>query len=183
MNNKKLKYIQVTKKNLEIAYNIQKNVWKEYPDKQNFIIKANNPKDDNIAFIVYYEDVPIGITGVYTENIDKNSIWLDWFCVKEEYREQGFGEQILLDTIEYARKLEKFLYFRVETTYWEERPAISLYDKIMPIKEKYTMEDTKKHCRNTLIYTYNFTDKTELWNNRYLDLNNYYMNLKESGKD
>lgn len=179
MKNKKLKYVQVTKKNIEIAYNIQKDVWKEDSDKQNFIEKANNPKDDNIAFIVYFKDVPIGITGVYTEEIDQDSIWLDWFCVKEEYRKQGFGEQILLDTIAYARKLERFLYFRVETTYWKNRPAVILYDKIMTIKEKYTIEDTKEHSRNILIYTYNFTNKTELWNNRYLDLNNYYTNLKK----
>lgn len=179
INNKNLKYIQVTKKDLEVAYNIQKNVWKEEPDKQNFITKANNPKDDNIAFIVYYKNIPIGITGVYTEDIEKDSIWLDWFCVKEEYRNRGFGEQILLDTIEYAKNLGRFLYFRVETTYWEDRPAISLYDKIMPIKEKYTKEDTKEYCRNILIYTYNFTDKTELWSNRYLGLNNYYTKLNK----
>lgn len=173
--NKEIKYIQVIKENLEIAYDIQKNVWKEEPDKENFVRKSNNPQNDNIDFIVYYKNFPIGITGVYTEDIDKNSIWLDWFCVKEEYRNKGFGKQILLDTIEYAKNLGKFLYFRVETTYWEGRPAVALYDEIMPLKEYYTVENSK----NTLIYTYNFTDKTELWNNKYLDLNNYYLNLKQ----
>lgn len=173
--NKEIKYIKVVKENVEIAYDIQKNVWKEEPDKENFIKKSNNPKDDNIAFIVYYKNIPIGITGVYTEDIEKDSIWLDWFCVKEEYRNRGFGEQILLDTIEYAKNLGRFLYFRVETTYWEDRPAVALYDKIMPLKEYYTAENSK----NTLIYTYNFTDKTELWNNKYLDLNNYYLKLKQ----
>lgn len=172
--NKEIKYIQVIKENLEIAYDIQKNVWKEEPDKKNFIEKSNNPKDDNIAFIVYYKNLPIGITGVYTEDIEKDSIWLDWFCVKEEYRNREFGEQILLDTIKYAKYLGRFLYFRVETTYWEDRPAVTLYDKIMPLKEYYTAENSE----NTLIYTYNFTDKKELWNNKYLDLNNYYNKLK-----
>jgi len=44
-------------------------------------------------------------------------------------------------------------------------------------KEEYTVEN-KKTDNPTLIYTYNFTDKSELWNNRYLDLNDYYEGLK-----
>lgn len=170
--NKEIRYIQVTNENLDIAYNIQKNEWKDYPDKQNFIDKANKTEEDYISFIVYYKDTPIGITGVYTEDIDKDSIWLDWFCVVPEYRKMGFGEQILRDTIEYARQLGTFLYFRVETDYFEGRPAISLYDKVMNVKEKYTIE--KNHTDITLIYTYNFTEKSELWNNKYLGLNDYY---------
>ena len=177
--NKKLKYIQVTNENLEIAYNIQKRQWKSEPDKQNFLNKASNAKEDNISFIVYYKNTPIGITGVYTEDIDKDSIWLDWFCVEPEYRKKGLGEQILRDTIEYAKGLERFLYFRVETTYWEGRPAVSLYDKVMNIKEEYTVENEKTD-NPTLIYTYNFTDKAENWNNRYLGLNEYYTKLKNN---
>ena len=171
--NKDIRYIQITNKNIDIAYNIQKNEWENEPDKQNFIDKANNIKKDNVSFIVYFKETPIGITGVYTEDIDKDSIWLDWFCVIPEYRRMGFGEQILKDTIEYARTLGKFLYFRLDTNYWKGRPAISLYDKIMHIKEEYT-EENKNVDKPTLIYTYNFTDKTELWNNRYLELSDYY---------
>lgn len=175
--NKELKYIQVTNENLDIAYNIQKNEWKDNPDKQNFIDKANKFKEDYTAFIAYYKDIPIGITGVYTEEIDKDSIWLDWFCVVPEYRKMGFGEQILRDTIEYAKKIGKFLYFRAETNYWKGRPAVSLYDKVMNVKEVYTAEN-KNAEKPTLIYTYNFTEKSELWNNRFLGLNDYYSNLK-----
>lgn len=175
--NKEIRYIQLTNENLEIAYNIQKEQWDDFPDKQNFINKANNPQKDYISFIAYYNDMPIGITGVYTEPIDKDSIWLDWFCVVPEYRKMGFGEQILVDTIEYAREIGKFLYFRVETNYWKGRPAVVLYDKVMSVKELYTAEN-KNADKPTLIYTYNFTDKCELWNNRYLGLNEYYDNLE-----
>lgn len=175
--NKELKYIQVTNENLEIAYNIQKNEWKDNPDRQNFIDKANKVKEDYISFIVYRKDIPIGITGVYTEEMDKDTIWLDWFCVVPEYRKMGLGEQILRDTIEYAKKLGGFLYFRAETNYWKGRPAVSLYDKVMSVKEFYTAEN-KNADKPILIYTYNFTEKSELWNNRYLGLNEYYSNLK-----
>ena len=45
------------------------------------------------------------------------------------------------------------------------------------MKEKYTVE-SKNSDKITLIYTYNFTEKTEYWNNRYLGLNDYYISLK-----
>lgn len=175
--NKELKYEQVTINNIEIAYDIQKNEWKDSPDKDNFIRKSSNLKEDNVSFIVYYKNIPIGITGVYSENIDKNSIWLDWFCIIPEFRNKGFGKQVLIDTINYARSLNKYSYFRAETTYWEGRPAISLYDNVMHLKEKYTAEDTGKN-KVTLIYTYCFTEKKDYWNNKYLGLNDYYGNLK-----
>lgn len=81
----------------------------------------------------------------------------------------------MIDTIEYARALNNFLYFRIETTYWKDRPTLILYDKIMPFKEKYTAEDTDTYSYNRLIYTYNYTNKKEMWNNRFLGLNDYYM--------
>lgn len=176
--NKEIRYEQVTTDNMDLAFNIQKNEWKDNPDKENFLDKAINAKTDYVSFIAYYYNVPIGITGVYTENIDKESIWLDWFCVVPEFRNRGFGKQILEETIDYVRDLREFLYFRIETIYWKDRPAVSLYDKIMQIKEKYTLENDNKN-NPTLIYTYCFTGKCELWNNRYLGLNNYYGRLKK----
>lgn len=177
-----VKYVEVTMDNIDIAYNIQKAIWKTDPDYNNFFKKANNTKDDNIAFIVYFQGVPIGITGVYIEDIDLKSIWLDWFCVLPEYRRIGLGKTILTDTIQYAKELKRFEYFRVETTYWEGRPAIKLYDEIMTFKEKYTIEDTSEIQHNWIIYTYTFGDKREYWNNRNLELEDYYKNCKSDKK-
>lgn len=69
--------------------------------------------------------------------------------------------------------------FRVETTYYENRPALFLYDKIMELKENYTIEDTENDKTETLIYSYSLNGKLDLWNNRYLGLREYYDNLKE----
>lgn len=102
--NKEIRYEQVTTDNMDLAFNIQKNEWKDNPDKENFLDKAINAKKDYVSFIAYYNNVPIGITGVYTENIDKESIWLDWFCVVPEFRNRGFGKQILEDTIDKVKK-------------------------------------------------------------------------------
>ena len=93
-------------------------------------------------------------------------------------RQKGFGKKILLDTIEYCKKLNKYEYLRLDTTYWEGRPAILLYDKVMTFKEKYTIED-KETSNNWWIYTYSLKGKKEFWNNKYLDLSNYYDEIKQ----
>lgn len=88
----KLKYTVVNKENIDIAYNIQKEVWKENPDYNNFVEKAINTSKDNVSFIVYNEENPIGITGVYVDKKYNDSIWLDWFCILPKYRQKGFGK-------------------------------------------------------------------------------------------
>lgn len=177
MNSKQIKYQKVNKENFQTAYNIQKQIWEDEPDYENFKNKSQSNADDNISWIVSYNDLPIGITGVFTEDFDKKTIWLDWYGVLPEYRNKGFGKKILLDTIDYCKKLNKYEYLRLDTTYWDGRPAISLYDKVMSFKEKYTIEDKEK-SHNWWIYTYSLKGKKELWNNRYIGLSRYYDKCK-----
>lgn len=165
-----LEFIKVTNDNFEIAFNIQKSIWPSNLDYDNFVNKAKSSSEDNISYIVYYNNDPIGITGVYIEDIDKESIWLDWYGVLPKYRNKGFGKRILLKTIEYCKKLDRFEYLRLDTTFWKGRPAIFLYDKIMHFKEQYNIEGHE----NCLIYTYSLKGNMKLWNNRYLGLNDYY---------
>lgn len=42
--NKEIRYEQVTTDNMDLAFNIQKNEWKDNPDKENFLDKAINAK-------------------------------------------------------------------------------------------------------------------------------------------
>lgn len=169
-----LNYKKIDKNNIELAYKVQKSIWPDDPDYDNFLDKINNPSDDNISWLVYDNKNLIGITGVYTEDIDKESIWLDWFAILPQYRKKGYGEKVLLDTINYCKKLNRYLYFRLDTTYYENRPALFLYDKIMDLREEYTKEDTEERKYNYLIYTYALNGKIKPWNNRYLGLNEYY---------
>lgn len=178
-NSKELKYEQVTLENIEIAFQIQKEIWPDDPDYNDFLDKANHSKDDNVSWLVYYEHHPIGITGVYVEDIDNETIWLDWYGILPKYRQKGLGKKILIDTIEYCKNLNKYQYFRLDTTYYENRPALFLYDKIMDLKEEYTVEDTEKKKNNFLIYTYVLNGKLKPWNNRYLGLRAYYDNCQE----
>lgn len=170
----KLTYKKIDKKNIDTAYNIQKKIWPDDPDYNSFLDKIENPGDDNVSFLVYDKENIIGITGVYVEDEDNESIWLDWFTILPEYRKKGYGKRVLLDTIDYCKKLNKYLYFRLDTTYYKNRPALFLYDKVMHLREDYTAEDTKEKKNNYLIYTYALKEKIKPWNNRYLGLKEYY---------
>ena len=51
-----------------------------------------------------------------------------------------------------------------------------LYDKIMQLKENYTVEDTEEYKNDFVIYSYCLKGSLEPWNNKYLGLKNYYDN-------
>lgn len=173
-----LKYVPVDLTNLELAFKIQKEQWPDDPDYNDLYDKATNTKDDNAEFLVYDGDRLIGITGVDVFREYKDTIWLDWFTILPEYRRNGYGKKVLLDTIYYCKSLNRFDTFRVETTYYENRPALFLYDKVMQLKEDYTYEDTEEEKTDTLIYSYSLNGKLELWNNKNLGLKDYYDKCK-----
>ncbi|MCM1370856.1 MAG: GNAT family N-acetyltransferase [Clostridium sp.] len=173
-----LTYEKLNLKNLEIAYKIQKETWPDNPDYDDLYDKAVNTKDDNCFFLVYDNDCLIGITGVDFYDKYPESIWMDWFTVLPTYRQKGYGKKILLDTIYYCKSLNKFETFTIDTTYYENRPALILYDKVMELREDYTIEDTKDYKNDFVIYSYSLNGKLEPWNNKYLGLKEYYDNCK-----
>ena len=85
---------------------------------------------------------------------------------------------MLKDTINYCKGLNIYTSFRLDTTFYENRPAIYLYDKVMHLKEDYTIEDTKEYKSNNMIYSYALKGKVEKWNNKYLGLEDFYNSLK-----
>lgn len=169
-----LKYETLNLKNLNMAFKIQKDIWPNEPDYEDLYDKAINTKDDNCFFLVYDSDVLIGITGVDVYDEYPDTIWLDWFAILPMHRKKGYGEKVLLDTIEYCKKLNRYNSFRIDTTYYENRPALVLYDKVMQLKEDYIIEDTKDYKNNFIIYSYSLNGKLEPWNNKCLGLKKYY---------
>lgn len=180
---KKIKYVKVNLDNINIAYSIQKNEWPNDMDYETFEHNALKGNDKNINFIAYYQGKPIGITGVYEENIDNSSLWLDWYCLSKEYRGKGLGKQILLDTIEYCKQFEDIEFFRVESNLRIDRESTNLYLKVMDFIEKYTIEDVNKNqgyyiCTKCLKPNAKYVP----WNNRYLGLNEHYNLLRNNKK-
>ena len=149
-----LEYVELNLDNLDIAYKIQKETWPTDPDYEDLYDKATNTKEDNAIFLVYDKKDLIGITGVDVFSEYPDTIWLDWFTILKKHRKKGYGTKVLLDTINYCKQLKKYDVFRVEVTHYEKRPTLYLYDKVMQLKEEYTLEDTKTSKTNTLIYSY-----------------------------
>ena len=178
-----LEYVKVDMNNISTAYKIQKETWPKDPDYEDLYDKAIDFKDDNAIFLVYDKDNLIGITGVDVFEEYPDTIWLDWFTILKDFRKMGYGTKVLLDTIKYCKQLKKYDTFRIETTYYEGRPAVYLYDKIMQLKEEYTIEDTENDKTNTLIYSYSLNGKLDPWNNRYLGLRKYYSSMKIKEND
>ncbi len=178
-----LKYVELNLRNLDIAFKIQKETWPEDPDYDDLYYKASEPRVDNAIFLVYDMDNLIGITGVDVLKDYPDTIWLDWFTILKEHRKKGYGTKVLTDTINYCKQLNKYSTFRVEVTYYDNRPALYLYDNVMQVKEKYTAEDTEDNKTNTLIYSYSLNGTLDLWNNRYLGLREYYESMKLDKSD
>lgn len=179
--NEEIQYVEVNLDNIKVAYEIQKAIWPNDPDYQSFHRKIVNPDIYEAFFIVYLQNEPIGITGTYIEDFDSESIWLDWYGILPEYRGYGYGKIVLLDTIHYCKEFRQFLYFRLDTTFWENRPAIRLYDKVMGLKEEYTIEDTENEKHGYLIYSYDLTGTGYIkpWDNRFIGLVEHYNECHE----
>lgn len=180
----KLHYAKVTADNLSLALQIQGIVWPRNPVDRDYLLKADDADDANVSWLVY-RDAPlsldhlIGLTGVFTYDPDEpgyddgESIWMDWFAVLPHSRRQGFGAQILRDTISYAQSLNRFSYFRLDTTDFPGRASTKLYDQVMAIREDYTGETYAEGYRG-LVYSCslgNFPVKP--WDNHRLGLKLY----------
>ena len=122
---KDLKYIEINMDNLDLAVNIQNEIFPKESARNHYLETINKNVDYEKYYLVYNNDKVIGITGLYCkENIyETNSIWLGWFGVLPEYRRRGYGKNILLDTINMAINLSNkypIKYFRLSALYFSE---------------------------------------------------------------
>lgn len=176
-----LTYCIVTPDNLDLLLAAQHQIWPQHGVDEDYLAKPEEPEDQsNVSWLVYQGEQLVGLTGVFSFDPDEpgydngESIWLDWFAILPDYRGQHLGQQVLEDVIAYCRALGRFKYFRIDTTYTPGRPAVGLYDKIMPLRESYTAEDTPEHSEHYLIYTISLDDTVaKPWNNQYLKLGSH----------
>lgn len=67
-------------------------------------------------------------------------MFLENILILYNIEKKGMGKRFYW--IQYCKNLNKYNVFRVETTYYENSQALFLYDKVMQMKENYTIEDT-----------------------------------------
>lgn len=173
-----LTYQKVTADNLQLALDVQHRIWPNEDVDEDYLSKPLYPEDaSNVSWLIYHQGELVGLTGVFAFDPDEagyddgESIWMDWFAILPEFRRHYFGRQVLEDTIEYCRRLGTHKFFRIDTTYYPGRPAVSLYDQVMPLREEYTAEDTPDKKQNYLIYSCSLDGSpVKPWDNRFLDI-------------
>lgn len=182
-----LRYEQLNQNNLKTIARIQYEIfptasyYKGYINCLNKRAKQELPKQ----YLVYWNDKPIGITGLYCNEKYPDTIWLSWFGVLKEYRGKGFGTKILLDSIELAKKYNK-KWFRLYTYEVWNKEAQPLYNKVMQIGEYYRNEKEpieKIEIGKCKIFGYSLCDeKIQRWNDKFINLTITGYNEKETLK-
>ena len=175
----KLRYEELCEENLKTMAKIQYEIFKDtqsvgYSDYK----KAANLKDKfankllPIDFLVYYQDVPVGIVGLYEIENYPDDVWVDWLGVLPEYRNQGIGTQMLLHICDVARHYKKknIRLYSFGKTY----PfGVSIYRKVMQRCEKYrNINDNIKWLEeiDCLLFSSSLIDKRpQLWKNKFID--------------
>jgi len=163
---KRLRYVEITDKNILLATQIEMQI---FPNMCGYLSYRRAYENGTPYFLVYLDGDVIGITGLYYEERlgEKNTVWLGWYGLLPAYRKLGLGKQVLLDTIEEAKK-RNFDTFRLYTSANYCPDACILYGKVMDIGEDYTLEEPEMRRR---VYSKSLTDKKVVpWNNRYLFL-------------
>ena len=180
-----IKYIKITKDNIDYATSIQMQIIPEECAYYSYLYIINKNLEWQNYYLVYDDDKVIGITGLYClEDINEtNSIWLGWFGVLEQYRRLGYGKRILLDTIEMAKDYSKkypIKYFRLYTSTRDNPLAQPLYESVMDIKEEYINPNDTNYDNTCVIYSKSLNDKKVTnWDNKNLHLNDMIKKEKE----
>jgi len=147
-----INFEKITKSNLETAIKIQNSIFPKengalnlkFSVDQDFMVKFYGGKyRETLDFWLCKnenEDI-VGITGIYSYcGYLPDDAWLGWYGVLPEHRKRGYGEEILLLTMEKAKEMG-FKNFRLYTDLIDNRDAVNLYRKIGMIEEPYLVED------------------------------------------
>ena len=160
-----MKIVEVNKENYKIAIKLQEEIFPKDKSPEQIItgIKTKNP----INYVCYKNDKPVGIFGFYYYESMPDHILLNWYGVLKEYRRLGYGKEIILTAIEYAKQTgKKYL------TFWTEKEdckeAIQLYKKVdFDVRDYCCKEDVEKLKRigedpsRYAIGVYSLTDDNE----------------------
>ncbi len=171
--NNKIVFERINNDNLELACKIQNEIFPEEDARENFLeqIRKDPYRKEMDYKIVYIDDIPIGVTGIYSYHEYPNDAWLGWFGIVNKYRNKWYGKLILEKTIDLA-KVRGYKALRIYTDEYA-KVAHKLYEKLGFVKESYDREDDKDEyfIADIFIYSKSLTEeKIELWNNKFLGL-------------
>lgn len=173
-----LKYVAVTYDNIIQATEFQ---MKLFPDYCGFLSYEKAIKKQRPYFLIYNEqDELIGTAGVnISDNLVENkTAWLGWYGVDPNFRQRGYGKQILLAMFDEARAMGCET-LRLYTSAVLCPEAMILYHKMMDFGEPYDLEE--KHLERWVFTKSLIPGKSATpWGNRSLRLDLEEQRSKES---
>lgn len=182
----KLRYEKISENNIRVASRIQYEIFPNSSAYLKYLKEIQNKTLDlPVDFLIFENDIPIGVVGLYEISKYKDTIWLSWFGVVEDYRYKGYGSQIFEDIINEAKKYNKnFLrLFTYEVWKYE---AQDFYKKHMQIEEYYTNKDDDQYDINQgkrKIYGYSLCNRPiDYWNDKFIDISSDDKDHEESIK-
>ncbi len=130
-----MKFERITKRNLQLAIKSAKAIFpyevhqNEFWPETAYRMSIDEGVDDFAYYLVRNtNNNVIGITGHYPAERNKKQGWIGWYGVMPRFRRRGFGQKILLKTIDIMQKKLKMTTVHL----WsgdrdEERAAHRLY--------------------------------------------------------
>ena len=160
-----MRIVEVNKKNYKTAIELQGEIFSNDKSPEQVItgLKTKNPTN----YICYNDDKPVGIFGFYYDENMPDHALLNWYGVLKECRGLGYGKEIILTAIDYAKQTgKKYLTFWTEKESCKE--AIQLYKKVnFDVRDYCCEEDVKKliemgeNPNNYAIGVYSLTEDAE----------------------
>ena len=170
----KLKYEKIKKENIRLAARVQYEIF-PYSSAYSKYLKEVENDGLPINYLVYYEDKPIGVVGLYEIEEYKDDIWLSWFGVLQEYRFKGYGSKIFNDIKTLAKKYNK-KYLRLFTFEIWNKDAQFFYKKHADLEEYYKNKfDCQYDIKEGVCKIFSFKLGNEippLWNNKFINIGN-----------
>ncbi len=165
-----MRFKAISEQDLDFIVKIQHELFPEYSAKINYI-ESLSGVTDNEYYIVYENDKPIGITGIYTCPVDPESAWLGWFGILKPFRRKGFGTEVIRHFESLARS-RGFKYARLYTDKNDNQIAISFYQANGYTSEVYQNKDDQVPEKYAvLIFSKSLGDYALVpWNNRNMNL-------------
>lgn len=182
----KLRYEKISENNIRVASKIQYEIFPNSSAYLKYLKEIQNKTLDlPVDFLIFENDIPIGVVGLYEISKYKDIIWLSWFGVVEDYRYKGYGSQIFEDIINEAKKYNKD-FLRLFTHEVWNYEVQDFYKKHMQIEEYYTNKDDDQYDINQgkcKIYGYSLCNKPiDYWNDKFIDISSDDKDHEESIK-
>ncbi len=169
---KRLRFEKINETNLELITKLQNIIFIKEDARENYIecLKNNLGRKEIIYWLVYKDNKPIGISGLYSYHEYPEDAWLGWFGVLPEERKRGYGSDIFDFFEKYAKK-QGYKRIRLYTESYNET-AINFYSNKGMVFEKYL--NTKEKIESMvpiLIFSKDLNNmEVKKWNNQYLGL-------------